>query len=362
MNTVLIIEDDQPSLAMYDLALQSAGYKTLTAIDGEKGLELAKAHLPDVILCDINLPSRNGWKILQSIRGDNSLATTQFIFMTGNTQANSNRSGMEQGADDFLEKPFGADDLVHCVEARLKRAGLNSKVSDEAFAQLRQTLRSNLPHELFTPLAGIIGLTDILLESHDDFTPEQCLNYMREVNASAIRLHRTLRNYLFALNLDHQNEMETLHPPPLDAERIEIALSEGIQAAAKRHQRTRDLKINLVPTSFKAFITDLSIMIEELVDNACAYSSAGTPIEITLTKDHIFIVQDHGRGLSETELDKIGAFQQFNRDIHEQQGLGLGLFLVHKMARRGDINVQIKSEPGRGTKVSLSFPAATKAP
>ncbi len=73
-------------------------------------------------------------------------------------------------------------------------------------------------------------------------------------------------------------------------------------------------------------------MVEELVDNACKFSRQGTPVEVELSAEGLLSITDQGRGMTAAEIEQIGAFRQFDRKKHEQQGLGLGLVLVQKLA------------------------------
>jgi len=78
---------------------------------------------------------------------------------------------MDLGADDFLLKPFAISELLRCVAARLKRAALSRQIDDRVLAELRLSLQPTLPHKLFTPLAGILGLTQLLEEGLDTLRP-----------------------------------------------------------------------------------------------------------------------------------------------------------------------------------------------
>jgi signal transduction histidine kinase len=97
-------------------------------------------------------------------------------------------------------------------------------------------------------------------------------------------------------------------------------------------------------------------MVDELVHNACKFSRPGTPVEITLAADGVLTIADKGRGMSAEEIGQIGAFQQFDRKKQEQQGLGLGLVLVQKLAAQSAAQFSITSKPGEGTTVRVSFP------
>src|SRR3954471_13908369 len=120
LKTVLIIDDDKRLRPVLIEGLEAAGYRTLQAADAQVGGELARTHLPDVIVCDIDMPGQDGKGFLKQLRQDPELADRQFVLMTGDPAYANPRAGMELGADDFLHKPFSIGDLTRAVAGRLK--------------------------------------------------------------------------------------------------------------------------------------------------------------------------------------------------------------------------------------------------
>lgn len=358
MKTLLVIDDDEAIRSSYGLALEHAGYRVLTAADGAQGVELARRHLPDLILCDINMPGMDGRTVLRTLRGDAAAGATQIVLMTGNLRALSPREAMALGADDFLTKPFGVVQLMRCVEARLQRAQIHGRVADQAVTDLRASLSSSLPHELFTPLAGILGLTAALREDLSRLSPVEIMELLANIEQSGRRLHRTLKNYLMVIDLETSAAPEKA-PPVLAGDDPSAAVATGAATAAQRHRREADLTVQAAACTITAHAADLITMTEELVDNACSFSRPGTPISVRLDAPGRLQVTDQGRGMTPEQIRRIGAFRQFDRRKHEQQGLGLGLVLVRKLAARCGADFSLNSEPGAGTMATLAFqPAA----
>lgn len=218
---------------MVMFTLENAGYEALTASSGAEGVEMAHAHVPDVILCDVNMPGMNGWEVLKAVRADPTTAHVQFVLMTGNTRDIQPRTGMEVGTDDFLVKPFGQKELLKSVEARVHRAEVHRKLAQDAAKSVRTNLRSTLPHEFFTPLAAILGIVELL---RDNDAPISLV----ETQQAGGLLHRTLNNYFTALNLDQSSPVEVVLPY-LANDRLKKAVQAGIEAAAMRHARERSL-------------------------------------------------------------------------------------------------------------------------
>jgi DNA-binding response OmpR family regulator len=122
---ILIIEDEAPMrTALADL-LASEGYRPLTAVDGEDGLERAIVEQPDLILLDIMLPKLDGFRLCAELR---RLANAVPVLMlTAKGQIEDRVNGLDAGADDYLVKPFSTDELLARVRALLRRVERQTK-------------------------------------------------------------------------------------------------------------------------------------------------------------------------------------------------------------------------------------------
>lgn len=357
MKSILIIDDDEVIRAVFGVALTRNGYRVATAADGAAGLEIARRERPDLILCDINMPGLDGAAVLQAVRREERLHASQFVFMTGNPNAMTPRTGMELGADDFLLKPFGIEELTRCISARLQRAGVHWRVDDRLVEHLRTTLRASLPHEFFTPLAGILGLVDVLRQAHATLPPEEIDALLADVERSSWRLHRTLRNYLTILETE-QGETADQPAALLSVDDTRHAVSLGLESVQKRQHRAAEIQPLLAAIALRVHPKDLEIIVEELTENACAFSAPGQPVDVRLDAQGALSVTDRGRGMTREQISRIGAFAQFERKQHEQQGLGLGLALVLRLAQRNRAVFALQSEVGRGTTATVRFAVA----
>jgi signal transduction histidine kinase len=357
MKIILLIDDSAMLRMTFGKALREAGYNVIEADSGVEGLALARQHLPDLILSDIQMPGGDGTTLLREIRQDPVLKARQLVLMTGRPDIVTPRKGMEDGADDFLVKPVNLDALLKCVESRLKRASVSWRVEDEMLAKLRTLVPPQLPHELFTPMAGIIGLTEILRSDIAGLTPGEVGDILNDLHQSELRLQRTLRNYLLILDLQNA-EPETLLGA-LSPRQVEESIQAGIREVLQLCKREEDITVRISPCCIAAKPGDLNRMVEELVDNACKFSRQGTPVEVSLGSDGRLTITDRGRGLTKEDIMRIGAFQQFDRKRQEQQGLGLGLVLVRKLADLYQAKISITSQLGEGTQVEIALPLAS---
>src|ERR1039457_2553117 len=162
MKKILVIDDEEWLREMIHLALQQRGFEVIEAVDGADGIELARKELPDLILCDINMGKVDGYLTLSSLRNEAPTAAIPFILMTGLADNAGMRHGMELGADDYLPKPFTTDGLYAAVDARLKKAQTIRDEAEQKLSDLRDNLSMMLPHEMRTPLNGILAYGEIL--------------------------------------------------------------------------------------------------------------------------------------------------------------------------------------------------------
>ncbi|MEQ8186991.1 MAG: response regulator, partial [Candidatus Eremiobacterota bacterium] len=127
MKKILVIEDMESMRMLIIAFLQSNGFEVKGTGEGLKGIALVRDYMPDLILCDVDLPDTDGYEILGRIRQDESLSIIPFIFLTVHANSNDIRHGMSIGADDYITKPFTEEELIDAVKARLKKQEILSK-------------------------------------------------------------------------------------------------------------------------------------------------------------------------------------------------------------------------------------------
>jgi two-component system KDP operon response regulator KdpE len=146
--TILVVDDEPRIVRLVRSNLEPAGYKLLTAADGEQGLRMAEMHDPDLIILDIMMPGMDGWEVCRRVR---EFSTVPIIMLTAKGDEQDKVKGLEIGADDYLPKPFGIPELLARVRAVLRRAKLPGESKRDPvfvcgdlsmnFAQRRVTVR-----------------------------------------------------------------------------------------------------------------------------------------------------------------------------------------------------------------------------
>lgn len=129
MTTILVIEDDPDIRDIISEILEAIDFQVFQADNGAIGVQLAQAHLPDLILCDISMAELDGFGVLSALRQSPSTATIPFIFLTARVDRADIRQGMQLGADDYITKPFSRNELLSAIKIRLEKRALLASAS-----------------------------------------------------------------------------------------------------------------------------------------------------------------------------------------------------------------------------------------
>jgi CRP-like cAMP-binding protein len=129
-NSVLVIDDNKDIRENTAEILDLAGYKTFTAENGKKGVEIAIREKPSIIVCDIMMPELDGYGVLHLVRKNPETQNIPFIFLTAKTERSDFRKGMGMGADDYITKPFEEIELLNAVDIRLRKSDILNKSYD----------------------------------------------------------------------------------------------------------------------------------------------------------------------------------------------------------------------------------------
>ncbi len=144
--TILIIDDHDEIRDNTSEILSLGGYRTVTAENGKKGVEMALSEKPDLIVCDIMMPELDGYGVLHLLRKNPLTEDIPLIFLTAKAERSDLRKGMEMGADDYVTKPFEEIELMNAIESRLKKYDVLHKkyaASGKGLSDLANDLRAN---------------------------------------------------------------------------------------------------------------------------------------------------------------------------------------------------------------------------
>lgn len=117
----ILAVDDEPNILMsIEFILEMEGYEVHTARDGEEALEVAERARPDLILLDINMPRKDGYEVCRMLREKPYMAETKIVMLTAKGQTLEKKKGLEVGADEYVTKPFNAEDLLEKIRKMIE--------------------------------------------------------------------------------------------------------------------------------------------------------------------------------------------------------------------------------------------------
>ncbi|WP_300522928.1 response regulator [Aminiphilus sp.] len=367
-NRILLIEDEGELLANVGDLLELEGYTVLKAASGEEGIRLAKAALPDLIVCDILMPGVDGYGVLKTLRDSPATADIPFIFLTARARAADVRSGMERGADDYVTKPFSGETLLRAVAARLTRQTLQESATAARYEELRGNLSRALPHELFTPLTILRANAERLRDEWEHMDNGQRNEHLDAILRASDRLCRITKNNLLYARLEIAHKDATYRRRFLQGETLSFrqSLSGVADRTAAEHGRTSDLSLRIDADATLPVVDEhFRKIAEELLSNAFKFSSPGTAVTVRATVgEGVFrlSVHDEGSGMTSSQVERIGAYVQFDRQFLEQQGAGLGLILAKRLAELHRGTFSVESAPDEGTTVTVVLPLKRRRP
>jgi len=358
---ILCIEDDPQMRLIVQMALEYAGYEMEEAADGKQGLNRAMEITPDLILCDINMPGMNGFETLEELRKHKSTSYIPFIFMTGDSPQKYLRKGMNLGASDFIMKPIDMQDLLKAIEVRLQEVERNKAEAQKAVADLSESITRALPHELRTPMTGILGLAELLKVQAAEMTPADVKDLAESLFNSAVRMNQTLEKFWIYTQclLLRKDGPKMAASRQTGIKHADIIIRRVAQEAAVSYKRQADLTLDLSSLSVAISEKYFEQVVSQIIENAFKFSASGTNVNISTAAEDtkgLIIIKDKGRGMSGDQLQNIHAFMQFDRERHEQQGLGLGLMIANRLLIIHDGKLEITSELGQGTAMTITLP------
>lgn len=358
---ILVIEDERDIRRILRQILELNRYEIAEAATGPEGLQAAIQQRPDLIICDVALPGMDGFAVLLELRRNPATESIPVIFLTARAERANIRLGMNLGAEDYLTKPFAADELLHSVAARLqRRATLEARIQQELDG-LRLSFTQSLPHELLTPLSAILALAALLEKEADSISRPQLRDLSRLIRESAERQQHLVNRLLAFAALEM-----AAHDPATQAEWLRhvvpsarAIMEPAVRAAAKKAGRTDDLRLNLADAALALEDRWLTTLAVELCDNAFKFSSPRQPVQLTSRVEggqFVLVCQDQGRGMTAEQVAAVSAYRQFDRPRQEQKGLGLGLAIVRLITELHRGQLQLTSQPQAGTTVTVRLP------
>ncbi len=153
---VLVIDDEPQMMRFVRLALSSRDYRVIEATTANAGLQQATAHTPDVVLLDLGLPDKDGIEVVRLLRG---WSTMPILVISARGQEESKVKALEEGADDYITKPFGASELIARIRVALRHAAMMRETTTAAAIHVGSDITVDLVKRIVTKRGEEVHLT-----------------------------------------------------------------------------------------------------------------------------------------------------------------------------------------------------------
>ncbi|MCW5883980.1 MAG: response regulator [Candidatus Kapabacteria bacterium] len=359
MKRILVIEDEDDIRSNVRDLMELNGYEVLCAENGKIGIELILSSKPDLIVCDINMPEMNGLELIKELRQYPEFYTTPFLFLTANASDDAVRTGMNLGADDYITKPYKGSELIRAVETRLKKNELMKDSLSNKVDDLIKNISMSMPGELTGTLNAIMGFSKILKGNVAEIKNEEMDGIIEHIHDSGARLMRLVDNYKYFNDLN-SNIITSTDVKKIEDYSIESVIRSACGTAKSNYSKVKNITYELCPDKNIKIAEQYAYKIlYEIADNAAKFSDPDKSLDVvSIASGGFYIIKiiNFGRGMDKSEIQNIGSFMQFGREIFEQQGIGLGLAIVQNLLRLAGGKLQIDSNPNEYTSVRIYLP------
>ena len=353
--TILVVDDDKFVCELCALALQE--YRVIQAGSCDEALKLYECEHVDLVLSDIMMPGGSGIELLKRVKALDP--NTTVVIMTGFVGKDIILKALKEDADDFISKPLNLLQLKASIEKTLGRKALKEELANIRLAdEIKNTFLSLVSHKLRTPITGIslflqnlkegvIDPNDPVFEQNVAMADEEA-HYMGQLVADLLLFSQVMING------------SSVSKSPCDLNELVAQVLLKCQEVHCHFDAEIDVTLDSLPL-VPLDASKISFALLQVVDNAFKFSGKLGYIAISLEcrGDNVFIiVSDSGIGIPKSEIPKVfEKFYQIDPDHTGQvRGFGLGLFYAREFILQHGGSIDLASEPGLGTTVTISLP------
>ncbi|MFB3082572.1 MAG: response regulator [Gammaproteobacteria bacterium] len=400
--TVVIIDDDAALRVMAREALEQAGFEVEEAADGEQGLAVIESVLPDIVLLDVMMPKLDGFALCTQLRRHPNFVHLPVMMITGLEDVQSIDRAFRIGATHFLTKPINWALLSHHVRYALRNSQLEQDLleSDQALRvrivdleeaqdelerqrrsllllteqlgnandqanaanQAKSEFLAAMSHELRTPLNAIIGFSELMhIQALGPIGSPKYQEFARDIFASGQHLLELINDIL---DLSQIESGEAI----LCEDDIEVSdVIRSVLKMVEEEANGKNIKLELeCPDELPKLHADrrkLKQILINLLANAIKFTASGGEIVIKTwcqtASGYIFQIIDTGIGIAPKDIPKaLARFGQVDSDLNRKyEGAGLGLPLTKGLVELHGGCLDLQSDIGVGTTVTVRFPA-----
>ena len=336
---VLVVEDNE-DLRAFLCRVMSKRYRVIEAPDGALGLQMARDHQPMAILSDVTMPVMDGFEMCRRLKEDPATRPIPVVLITARRGADRVLEGFEVGADDYLIKPFNAQELMARMDVHLRLRRLTTERVHSEKLVLMGTLASGMAHEVRNPAGAILaGLPRVRKDMVAAGTPERALRMVDTAIECAERISQLVGDLLELGQPDRDNVRSwDLH----EGLRATLRVLEHRAMAVQFHE---DFAFTGSVMARPAAINQVFL---NLVDNAVRAAGDKGRVKISTAAERggvAVTVTDSGPGIAADVAPRL--FDPFFTTKAPGSGTGLGLHIARRVAQEHGGTLELASPPGQ---------------
>ncbi len=354
--SVLVVDDEEVIRELCARALRS--FQVIEAGSGEEALEILAREDVDIVLTDIMMPRTNGIELLQKIK--EKQPNQAVIVMTGYADKEIILKALKADADDFISKPINLLQLRTVIDKVLEKKALKEElVQLKKMDQLKTDFLGLVSHKLKTPITALSLFIQNLARGVGDPDDPNFQKHLQLMQDESHYLVYLIQDLLYYSEIILQEGPLKLAESDLRSVVMAAYIEAQTDCDKKGIKLVNELPAECPPTQFDR--KRIRFIVQALLDNAIKFTPAGGQITVfgeygdTACK---LGIRDNGPGIEETEQQKI--FEKFYQvdplRTGQVRGFGLGLFYARQFAKSHGGNIQLESEPGKGTTSWLILP------
>ncbi|GBE94375.1 hybrid sensor histidine kinase/response regulator [Nostoc cycadae] len=364
IDRILAVDDTKDNLILVQTILESEGYQIDLVSDGKSALKYVEQSPPDLILLDVMMPGMDGYEVTRRIRQNPEIKSYVPILLITAFHESSVVEGLDNGADDFIRKPFDTDELLARVRSLLRLK--HSLDEQQKMSRQREDFVSRLTHDLRTPLVAADRMLGLFQdETFCKISPEmkQAISVMIRSNQNLMQMVNTLLE-VYRLEAGKKTFNDEVCNLP---EIVQEVVSELSPLTNEKNLYVEVDTSGLAPNPTDPGIVmgdalELRRVFNNLLGNAIKFTDTGG-ITIRFSEETskpqgktwvIITIEDTGYGIAPEDL--AGIFERFRQGRNKRSGSGLGLHLSYRIAEAHGGNITVASELGKGSVFTVRLP------
>jgi signal transduction histidine kinase len=357
---LVLVVDDNLDMRDYMRSLLAPHYRVVTAADGVAAVQLLQECKPAIIVSDVMMPRMNGIELVQAVRADPQTVAIPIVLLSARAGGEATIEGLDAGCDDYLTKPFTAQELLARVRSHVQLANSRARWT-AALERANRELDAfsySVAHDLRGPLRLIEGFGAMLAEENADQLDAEGHRRLNMIRDSARRMSQLIEDLLNLSRLE-RSQLNRTHFDLSILVRSVAAQFQAEQPARQVSIRVQeDLEVEADPNLLK-------IALENLLGNAWKFTAKKpvANIECGVIEDGepVYFVRDNGAGFDMRYAAKMfGVFQRLHADA-DFQGTGVGLATVERIMLKHGGRVWANGEVDHGATVYFTLGRAPAA-